>query len=930
MAAGRFDVLPLHKQIIRLMKALGYPSSQSEGGVCNGIAIMALQACSIPGGIEAFNNRLAFLSIFNSGDELIKILKRFGVMPGEDSQVPIKEAVTEEQIELKRKLIDAIAFFDGIELAQSPMKHAEIFVDQKVVQEDIELISQVISSQALEGGFSRIASWNGIYSSTKSTSDRDSTIELPSELDHYFKHILEVASASKVSFSLLMGSPEHAIALHYDANEKSWYLINANELPIHQITPDELPDRVKGALLETGQWVCLEAQLILPKSLVVSSENTTVQDLQKQITRLNENVEFKKLQMITPEKAVAKTSRGHSRITQAIKNGDVVLTQALLDMGVDLDEGTIKEGVRNAILSGHLDVLRLLHQRGANLKDMMIGNKNLALFAVRLEIIPLLRFLKQEVGVDFDQVSEEFDKAGVYNRLTPAEWAAKNGKIEILDALHVIGVDLNTQDAWFKTPAYYAVEYGQVEAIRFMHAHGVDLTWQYRGRSLIWLAIVNDDIPMAECLATLGADLNQVDQEGRTLAMLAAGRGNVGILSMLKEMGVNIHLQNGKGVTPIHVAAEKGQVDVINYLVSQGVDLNQPDGEGYTPAMYAVRGGHADVITALKDAGITIEQLAEQHNGVSLALLAVGYAYPNIITSLKEAGLTAEQLNPFSTFPDPTNEGVLIQATPVMLAGRIGSIEALNAFTEAGVELKLDAHFNPSLLHQAASSNNVQVLNAIIHSGLSKAEWMSHLLEVNESDHLSPIMHILDSKDMRMLQILLEAHIEPAEWFKMLSEADADGNSALFYTASGFNANVVNLIATAGLDLQELQTLFTQCNKEGVSPVLFAAGMSYQEDAKLLDFFLAITDAGVDLSKPDEDWNKILQEVTNNKCQNCVAWLQSPDRVIRLKAAQSRLAPRSDLSAESAVPTSQHGIFSGSVSESQFASSSSPSPPKPK
>jgi hypothetical protein len=99
-----------HQKIINVMNELGY--SANDDGACFGIAMMAIQAC-VAGDMQIFNERLEFI---NTNQNLITDIKKLSERNKNSSTSAYEQ-----------KLIDVIAFFDGVELYHSPELHRDIF-----------------------------------------------------------------------------------------------------------------------------------------------------------------------------------------------------------------------------------------------------------------------------------------------------------------------------------------------------------------------------------------------------------------------------------------------------------------------------------------------------------------------------------------------------------------------------------------------------------------------------------------------------------------------------------------------------------------------------------------------------------------------------------------------------------------------------------
>lgn len=187
------------------MKALGY--FPDELGICFGISNMASQALLLKD-INSFDLRLKKIHDIP--------LNSFASYLNEPAQ--------------KDLLIDIIAFFDGIELYQ------QLFFHDHLVSEPKKLLSQnSINSARLtlckpleeQGGLRILKKFCGIYCYD----------DLHEYLDTLLNQLTieQNENESSVPFSILLPSYDHIITLSLAPKSKTWFFIDANQLPTKRI-----------------------------------------------------------------------------------------------------------------------------------------------------------------------------------------------------------------------------------------------------------------------------------------------------------------------------------------------------------------------------------------------------------------------------------------------------------------------------------------------------------------------------------------------------------------------------------------------------------------------------------------------------------------------------------------------------------------------
>ena len=208
--------------------------------------------------------------------------------------------------------------------------------------------------------------------------------------------------------------------------------------------------------------------------------------------------------------ACALTS-GCQSIHTAARRGDTATVRSRLKCGTDPNERklfTRTTPLIEAAIGGHLDVVRLLVDNGA----------------------------------DVNIQGESWQ--------APLHFAAAEGHVEIVRFLLAHGADVSL----FKphtTPLHAAASRGQVEVARILLYHGAGVNWKGDDEATpLEVAASNEQPEMVKLLLDNGADVNSRGLYGRTPLHIAAMKGNVEIGRMLLEHGADPALKyNGRPVT---------------------------------------------------------------------------------------------------------------------------------------------------------------------------------------------------------------------------------------------------------------------------------------------------------------------------------------------------------------------------------------------
>jgi ankyrin repeat protein len=164
------------------------------------------------------------------------------------------------------------------------------------------------------------------------------------------------------------------------------------------------------------------------------------------------------------------------------------------------------------------------------------------------------------------------------------------------------GVNPNIKDKDGNTPLHYAAREGRLKVVELLLEHGADPNIQDKdGWTPLHYAAWKRRLKVVELLLEHGADPNIQDKDGETPLHLAAWDGHLDVVKFLLEHGANPNIQENKyGKTPLHYAVSRclenkfgrtllhftvsrRNVDVARVLLDHGADPTISDNEGMTP-----------------------------------------------------------------------------------------------------------------------------------------------------------------------------------------------------------------------------------------------------------------------------------------------------------------------------------------------------------
>ena len=163
-----------------------------------------------------------------------------------------------------------------------------------------------------------------------------------------------------------------------------------------------------------------------------------------------------------------------------------------------------------------------------------------------------------------------------------------------------------------KTKAYeqlreYVNEGNVKEAENILKKYNVNINnLDYEDFTLLSIAVMDNNIEMAELLLKHKADVNTVVGDGDTALILAVDNNNMEMVKLLLSYGADIDYQGFRGRTALFCALEynrKENIEMVKLLIKNKADVNIAYDGDYeneeTPLMYAIMKGYKETVKIL-------------------------------------------------------------------------------------------------------------------------------------------------------------------------------------------------------------------------------------------------------------------------------------------------------------------------------------------
>lgn len=196
------------------------------------------------------------------------------------------------------------------------------------------------------------------------------------------------------------------------------------------------------------------------------------------------------------------------------------------------------------------------------------------------------KFKLSSLFVENDMDIEIFNRPNKLS-ITPLILAISLQRLDCIQTLIDMGVDVNKQDQMENTPLHIACIDGKPKIVKMLLENeklNINMLNCFHECPII-AACSGNNTECVKLLLEYNSYPHRRDNKGNSAIHIACEYGNIEIIKLLLDRGVSINCQNSHGKTPLYVACTEKQLKCVQFLLDAGADINIPDSDGRTPLL---------------------------------------------------------------------------------------------------------------------------------------------------------------------------------------------------------------------------------------------------------------------------------------------------------------------------------------------------------
>jgi ankyrin repeat protein len=466
-------------------------------------------------------------------------------------------------------------------------------------------------------------------------------------------------------------------------------------------------------------------------------------------------------------------------------------------------------------------------------------------------------------------------RASALDGAKPLHYAAQFGHEKVLKRLLDSGAEIDSRNIMGATPLLYAASDGQVNACKLLLQHGSDCNAaMIDGRTALWVAANRNRETLVEILLSAGASVN-AEFNGATVSENAAENFRWDILERLLEAGGK--LRKAWYSSTHHTAAQilasasrDSREKIVRLLLSEEPDLDAIN-NALVEAAYKT---NTNIIKILINAGADVNAKSPWNGESALYIAAKSSESTEVVAILIAAGADVNVRVPSSG------------QTPLHAASSNGHEKIVKELLDAGVEIDAKTIEGETSLY-IASHSYFEVVQMLLRGGADPG--------LTKNDGRTPLHNAAESNNVDIINVILAT-------CQNVDAKSENGETPLHCAASRGYESTVEPLLNAGADPNSKNengtTPIEKTKRPPVMELLLAAGATVIPDGVMkISLWAAVTQQYINilgaLLKRGKDPNDPRERLgsTQNTPLHQAAWVGN------VKITKMLLAAGADVSA---------------------------------
>ena len=171
--------------------------------------------------------------------------------------------------------------------------------------------------------------------------------------------------------------------------------------------------------------------------------------------------------------------------------------------------------------------------------------------------------------------------------------AAKNGHIDIVNALSRAGAKIDNTNKGGTTALLLALQQGHIDVMNTLLANGANIG--ANGNNAVGLRTASKSSVIVQATLNAGLAVDARDWHHYTSLLYAAQQGCIEVVRMLLDAGADIEAQAPSGETALITACRYGRTDTVKELLIRGANKDVKDLSRSTALMTAIQYRHDQI-----------------------------------------------------------------------------------------------------------------------------------------------------------------------------------------------------------------------------------------------------------------------------------------------------------------------------------------------